>query len=613
MLAERNPKESRFQIIRECFGLLDKKDIRTLGIISGIQILLSLLDLIGVAFLGLLGALTVRGIRSETPGNRLGSALSFLGLENFTFIGQAFVLGVAASVFLSVRTVFSIYFTKRILVTLSRKGAVISSNLINKILQGSILDVNKRTIQETIYSTTSGVIAITLGVISTVVSMIAEFALLIFISVGLLFVEPKLALSTLAGFTGLGYLMYLRMGEKARRLGAENALFSVSSDEKIAEIINTYREAVVRNRRSYYSKLISSYRFQVADTLAELQFLPFVTKYAVELAIVIGAFGMSAFQFFTYDANHAIATLTVFLAAGSRLAPSVMRIQQGAVTLKSSAGLAKPSLEFIHEYASMELFHETSNKIDFIYSGFVPKLEINSVLFKYPGSDLYAVKDIELEVPAGSTLAIVGPSGSGKSTLVDLILGVLTPTAGNVRISQLEPLDCVSKWPGAISYVPQNVQIVNGTILENVTLGLSEQEIEIDRVLLAIEQANLGDYINGLPEGVETHVGERGSRLSGGQKQRLGIARALYTNPKLLVLDEATSAMDAGTESLVSEAISRLKGKTTLVVIAHRLSTVKEADLVIYIESGTILSSGTFDQVRSKVSNFDEQARLMGL
>jgi ABC-type bacteriocin/lantibiotic exporter with double-glycine peptidase domain len=197
--------------------------------------------------------------------------------------------------------------------------------------------------------------------------------------------------------------------------------------------------------------------------------------------------------------------------------------------------------------------------------------------------------------------------------LIDLILGVLEPTSGSIKISGKSPRDAIRIWPGAISYVPQDVLVINGTIRENICLGYAPEEISDEEVIDALIGASLVDFVESLPMGINTEVGERGSKISGGQRQRIGIARALVSNPALIVLDEATSSLDGETESQITDALNKVKGNCTVVMIAHRLSSVRDSDLVIYLDKGQIIAQGSFTDVRNQVPNFDKQALLMGL
>jgi len=192
-------------------------------------------------------------------------------------------------------------------------------------------------------------------------------------------------------------------------------------------------------------------------------------------------------------------------------------------------------------------------------------------------------------------------------------LGVLNPTSGSIKISGYSPKDAISKWTGAIAYVPQEISIIDGTLAENVTMGypgIIYSEKYIDK---ALKLSKLFDFVSKLPNGIHTQVGPRGTKLSGGQKQRLGIARALFTQPKLIILDEATSSLDAIMESDINESIQSMKGSTTIVIVAHRLSTVQNSDCIYYLDNGKLLASGNFTEVREKIPNFDKQAKLMGI
>lgn len=606
--------ESRnFGIFRESLSLLTKRDRKLLAASTGIQIALSFLDLIGIALIGALGALSVNGVQSRSPGDRVSQVLRILQIDTYSFQSQAAILAIIASGVLLGRTFLSMYFSRKAMFFLSRRGANISLDLVSRLLNRNILEINSRTIQSTIYSLTSGVSTLTLTIIGGAINLIADMALLSVMTIGLFVINPKLALGCLLLFGVIVIVLYKRLHLRVRRLGSLEATLNIESNNKIAEILSSYRENVARGRRYYYANLIGKYRIELASAQAELSFLPNVSKYVVEAATVVGVLIICAVQFSSQDATHAVGTLSVFLAAGTRIAPAVLRIQQAALSFKSAAGSLQPTFELIDSLKNTTPVQEENSKLTDTHLGFKPVISIKNMSFEYPGATSPALKDISLEVLDGETVAIVGASGAGKTTLVDVILGILSPTIGSVHISGLHPLDAIKKWPGAVSYVPQDVFMANGSILENVVMGFDPKDSNSGNVREALRLSHLESHIQTLPDSWETKIGERGSSLSGGQRQRLGIARALYTKPKLLVLDEATSALDGQTEAEISDSIQGLRGDVTLLIIAHRLSTIKNVDRIYYLENGRSVAVGTFDEVRRAIPDFDHQAKLMGL
>jgi len=593
--------------------VLNKSDQKKLSIVIVIQIFMGALDLLGVVAIGLLGALSVTEIQGNQPGIRVSNALSFLNVSNSSYQRQALILSAGAVTLLVGRTILSIFFTRRILFFLSRRGTKISAELIARVLSQSLLALQARTTQETLYAVTRGVQLIVIEVIATLVVLIADFSLLIIMGIGLFVVDPTTALGTFAVFSLVAFFLYRFMHVQAGELGIKNSELNILSNEKIVEVFGSYRESVVRNRRDYYSREIGQMRYSLADTTAKMSFLPFVSKYVLETTVVLGALLIGATQFILQDAVHAVATLTIFLAAGTRIAPAVLRIQQGSVMIQGSLGAAMPTLDLIDELGNTKLIENVDDSVDITHEGFEPTIRVENVSLAYPGKSTMAISNISLTVPSGASVAFVGPSGAGKTTIIDVLLGVLNPDKGEVLISNLPPLQAVAKWPGAISYVPQDVVIAAGTVRENVSLGYPIDVATDDLVMSALKVAHLEDYVAGLPQGVDTEVGERGAMISGGQRQRLGIARAMFTRPLLLVLDEATSSLDGETEASISDAIHALRGSTTVIIIAHRLSTVRNVDIVVYLSNGEVLATGTFDEVRKAVPDFDRQALLMGL
>jgi ABC-type multidrug transport system fused ATPase/permease subunit len=301
------------------------------------------------------------------------------------------------------------------------------------------------------------------------------------------------------------------------------------------------------------------------------------------------------------------------MAASSRIAPGALRLQQGFLMLKNSAGGAHSTFELINELQDVEAITESTVDNTFSYEDFTPEIFLQNVGFQYESREHFRLENINLSVPSGSSLAIVGPSGSGKSTLVDLILGVLEPSEGSILIGGKNPIEACRIWPGAISYLPQKIIIIAGTLRENIAMGYERDLATDERIWETIKAAQLTEETTDIFKNFEYQLGENGAKVSGGQAQRIGIARALFTKPKLLVLDEATSALDGKTELNISHAIEKLSGDATVIIVAHRLSTVKNVDKVVYMEAGRIVSVGTFQEVRSRVPAFEEQASLMGL
>lgn len=593
--------------------VLSKSDKRKLFAVVIIQIMLGALDLVGVGLIGVIGSLAISGVGSKQPGNRVQWLLDQLNLGSYDLQRQATILGILAVSVMVLKTVLSMIFIRKILYFLSFKGARLSSILVSRLLAQPLLTVQSRSNQETLFALTSGVGSITIGVLATFVVLISDTSLLLVMAIGLFVVDPILSVSTFTLFAAIAFLLYRIMQVRARKLGERNRQTNVDSNSLILEVLTSYRELVVKNRRFYYSRKIGEQRHQLAAATAELSFMPNISKYVIEITVIVGSLMISAIQFVTQDAAHAVATLSVFFAASTRIAPAVLRVQQSSLNIRSSSGLAEPTLELIESLGIDETLKENDTAIDFDHEGFKANIEIKDVTLRYPGKEVNAVNNLSLTINEGEIVAFVGPSGAGKTTIIDILLGILEPDNGRVEINGLSPLDAISTWPGAIGYMPQDILISNGTIRENVMLGFDANPMYDKRVKSAIEIAQLSEFVQSLPKGLDQPMGDRGTSISGGQRQRLGIARAIFTAPRLLVLDEATSALDGETEANISSAIQAFRGDVTVLMIAHRLSTVLTADRVIYMDNGEIKAQGSFEEVRREVPDFDRQANLMGL
>ena len=277
--------------------------------------------------------------------------------------------------------------------------------------------------------------------------------------------------------------------------------------------------------------------------------------------------------------------LAVFAVAAFRLLPSVSKINEHL----SAVLYAKPSVELIYyDLMEVEGLNERMPIIDDSWK-LQKKIEVKNISYSYPDGDSDVIKNASLTIDKGSTVAFIGSSGAGKSTLVDILLGLLQPKYGKIYADDMNIFKNLPTWQKEIGYIPQTIYLSDDTIKNNVAFGVEENEIDDEAVTNALKQSQLYEFVEGLLEGVNTFVGDRGVRLSGGQRQRIGIARALYHNPEILVLDEATSALDNDTETAVMEAIDSLQGQKTILIIAHRLTTIRNVDSIFEVSGGMVI------------------------
>ncbi|WP_232225143.1 ABC transporter ATP-binding protein [Dactylococcopsis salina] len=238
------------------------------------------------------------------------------------------------------------------------------------------------------------------------------------------------------------------------------------------------------------------------------------------------------------------------------------------------------------------------------------QLRLDSVSYHYPNSEEQVLNQVSIEIPQGTSVGLIGSSGAGKTTLVDVILGLLQPTEGKVLVDGVDIQQGLRGWQNQIGYIPQSIYLCDDTLRGNIAFGIPEEEISDEQVWSAVRSAQLQELVERLPQGLDTVVGERGVRLSGGQRQRVGIARALYHNPQVLVMDEATAALDNETEAGIMEAVEKLSGEKTLIMIAHRLTTVKNCDCLYLMERGKVVDQGSYEELRDRNKNFMRMAKI---
>lgn len=323
-----------------------------------------------------------------------------------------------------------------------------------------------------------------------------------------------------------------------------------------------------------------------------------VPRYIMEIIAFGGIVGFLLFAIYSkMSIQNLIPLVSFFALAGYRLIPALQGVFNAFTSLKFDSAILNKIHRDMIDLKSGGSYFLGENEIEHL--PFKEKIELENIYFSYPGSSKETLKNVNLEIRKNSFVALIGATGSGKTTLVDLILGLLTPTKGKIKIDNVQiDENNLRNWQASLGYVPQQIYLTDDTIARNIAFGVPDEEIDMERIKKAAWMANIHDFIDEeLSKGYDTVIGERGIRLSGGQRQRIGIARALYHDPDVLIFDEATSSLDNKTEKEVLEAINNVAKFKTMIVIAHRLTTVKNSDMVYKIEKGVIIGKGSYEQM----------------
>lgn len=438
-------------------------------------------------------------------------------------------------------------------------------------------------------------------------TLLTEVALLIFVLFGFFIVEPSLSLGITLYFAlvVLGY--QLLIGASLQRLGRRLATFSVALNNRVLDMVGVFREGLLSGSLPALFDDFVAVRTSWSHDQARSRLINGLPRYFVEGALILGVGGLILWQASTENLADVLVSASVLLAGGTRMMAALVPIQSSISVLRIEGPKAQRAQSLIQELQKEQQLrpirvNDERPKVE--RPSTPPKIQLRKVQFNYPRASERAIESISLDISAGSFCAIAGPSGSGKSTLANLILGLLNPSSGEVLIDEIPPRKIWQILPGVIAYVPQTPGMVSGTIAENVAIGIPREDIDVDRVKEALRRANLLNEVENLLGGIFGLVGAHKDGMSGGQIQRLGIARALYTRPSLLVLDEVTSALDPITERTMSDLIISLRGKVTVVAIAHRLTTVRAADQVVFINRGRAVAHGSFQEVSQRVPLF---------
>jgi ATP-binding cassette, subfamily B, bacterial PglK len=448
------------------------------------------------------------------------------------------------------------------------------------------------------------------GVLLPAAQLPAQAATFVAVLGVLVVAQPVTAAVTLVYLGLVAAVLYFGISRQAVTAGRVNLRFSFRVATLMTEMVSALKEITLRDKLGEVAGVVHGAREHSTRARSNIRFLNTVPKYVVEAALVGGFVLVGGVAYASGGMEAALSAIALFGIAGFRMIPSVTTFQN--VMTQTSSNI--PHVEaVIRDIGAAERYTASAEHVGTeAIMGEPRQLSLRGVEFTYPGAAEPAVRQIDLDVPLGSSLAFVGSSGAGKSTLVDILLGLIVPSVGSIDLDGVPLERVLAAWRSRVGYVPQDVSLFDATIAQNVALTWGD-DIDEDRVRTALERAQLLDVVAGRDGGIHARIGERGIALSGGQRQRLGIARALYVDPLILVMDEATSALDTATEEAVTRAISELHGDVTVISVAHRLSTIRHSDQVCFMRDATIVNRGTFDELVAREPEFALQARLAGL
>jgi len=443
------------------------------------------------------------------------------------------------------------------------------------------------------------------GVFYPLIVLITEATVIIGLLVFLVWVDPNSAIIVSVGmgiFLGLFYYIVRR---KLKIWGDSSLFHTGKSIQLINEGLGSIKEIKILHRENQFIDIYSRHIKQAAAAERVNHLISQSPRYYIETIMTATILGTIIFLLNTgREIESIIVTVTLFAAAAARIIPSASRCTWAMGLMRFSY----PNLETVYKdfiearnfsFPNVEILQYESFK-------FKDQIKLENISYKYEGSESFAVENISLTIPKNYTVGFVGASGAGKTTLVDLIIGLMKPTAGQVLVDDRDIHGKVDFWQRQIGYIPQNIFLSDWTIKSNIALGIDEKSLNEELVWRALKLAQLDKFVRDLPDGLNAMIGEHGLRLSGGQRQRIGIARALYHDPQVLIMDEATAALDNETERAFMSALENFSGKKTIILIAHRLTTVKNVDQIFFLQDSRLLSSGSYQNLKENCVEFEK-------
>jgi ATP-binding cassette, subfamily B, bacterial PglK len=599
-----------FKLIKQLFSLLTSEQKLNFYILQGLVVLMAFAELVGVAsiapfmaLVGDIGILEREGILSDVyQYTGLGTPSEFL-----------FWLGILVLLSLLLSAIISMYTTWKLSMYGMKVGTEIGSRLFSYYMQQSWLFHSNNSSSQLTKQIANESTRVTNVILLPLLQMNSRIVLVLFLSTAIFVYNPEVAFFALTLFA-VGYLVLFRFVRKTLHLNGQmiSSIF-VKRFRLMNEGFGGIKDILLLGRDKNLIDKFSLSGKMLANTQGVNTALTQVPRYAMELVAFGSMIALILYLISTHNGNigAVLPVLSIYALAAFKLLPAFQQIYSSLANIKGNLS----AFEAIR--SDLESSQIISKKSISINEGktsvLLPKyfIELKEVFFRYPGSSNTILNNFNLKIPINKVVGIVGPSGSGKSTAIDVILSLIEPDSGQLMIDgkHLNEFD-KKAWRNSIGFVPQSIFLSEGSIAENIAFGLPEKDIDRNKVLMSLSLAHLEFFVNGLESGMDTLVGERGVRLSGGQRQRIGIARALYNDAKVLVFDEATSSLDGVTEKIVMDAIHDFGNHKTIIMIAHRLKTVKKCDKIFYLENGYVVDEGSYNELAKRNEKFKKMAAL---
>lgn len=597
--------------LKELFQLLTPVQRRKFYVLQILVVLMAIMELVGIASIGPFMALVADINLIET--NSLYKQLYLTsGISNPTDF--LFLAGLAVLLMLGLASVISILTTWRLSLYSMQVGTEIADRLYEHYLQQNWLFHSTGSSAQLTKQVATEAQRVMHSLIVPAMQLNSRLVLAVIISAAVISYNPLIALVGLLMF-GTGYVVIYQLIRK--RLIANGANISSTSTQRFRlmnEGFGGIKDILILGRNKHFIEQFHQEGKTLARAQGTTSAFSQVPRYFMELL----AFGamislvLVLLKLENGELSKVLPVLAVYALAGFKLLPALQQIYGSITTIKG--GIAafesiKPDLVASQTTTSKPSQNNTQNAANTLDISQAKILKLNQVTFTYPNKHQPALDNISMQIPINATIGLVGESGSGKSTTIDLILGLLQPAQGKLYLDAQEiNASNLREWQQHIGFVPQSIYLSEGSIAENIAFGLSPEEINLEQVKQAAKLAHLDELIASLDKGLDTKVGERGVQLSGGQRQRIGIARALYNQASVLVFDEATSALDGITEKIIMDAIHELSGKKTIIMIAHRLKTVQQCDIIYMMDKGKVVAQGTYNQLLENNLKFKEMA-----